>query len=154
MWHAIVIGSGIGGLCAAAALARCGARVLVLEQHGKAGGLTQTFRRGDWSFATGVHYIGGVGPDPGPQGQFGRLLTWLAGDALRFTACANPYDIVRLPGFEFGIAHPESVYRDALVARFPGEVSAIDGWFDACGEARRSAFTLFAMHSMPALYAS
>ena len=32
-WDAIVIGSGIGGLTAAAALARCDQRVLVLEQH-------------------------------------------------------------------------------------------------------------------------
>lgn len=60
MWDTIVLGSGIGGLTAAAALARCGQRVLVLEQHGVAGGLTQTFQRHDWSFATGVHYVSGV----------------------------------------------------------------------------------------------
>src|SRR6187455_2794689 len=125
----IVIGSGIGGLAAAAALARHGRRVLVLEQHGVAGGLTQTFRRGEWTFATGLHYIGGVGTAPGPGGQFGRLLSWLCGDALQFSPCANPYDIIHLPGFEFGIPHPESAYRDALLARFPGERDAILGWF-------------------------
>jgi all-trans-retinol 13,14-reductase len=111
--------------------------------------LTQTFRRQDWNFAPGVHYLGGVGPHPGPEGQLGRLLAWLSNDALSFTACANPYDIVRLPGFEFGIAHPESAYREALLARFPGQQAAIAGWFDACEAARKSAFTLFALHSMP-----
>jgi all-trans-retinol 13,14-reductase len=55
-----------------------------------------------------------------------------------------------LPGFEFGISHPESVYRDALLARFPRQQAAIAGWFDACNSARRSAFTLFALHGMPA----
>lgn len=150
MWDAIVIGSGIGGLAAAAALAKRKRRVLVLEQHGVAGGLTQTFRRQDWRFATGVHYIGGVGPQPGPEGQFGRLLAWLSDDALRFAACANPYDIVHLPGFEFGIAHPESAYRDALVERFAQQEAAIAGWFAACEAARKSAFTLFALHGMPA----
>ena len=62
MWDAIVIGSGIGGLAAACALAKRQRKVLVLEQHSVAGGLTQTFRRQDWTFAPGVHYIGGVGP--------------------------------------------------------------------------------------------
>jgi all-trans-retinol 13,14-reductase len=150
MWDAIVVGSGIGGLAAAAALAKRKRRVLVLEQHSVAGGLTQTFRRQDWSFAPGVHYIGGVGPHSGQEGQFGRLLTWLTDGALSFTACANPYDIVHLPGFEFGISHPESAYREALLARFPRQQAAIAGWFAACEAARKSAFTLFALHSMPA----
>jgi phytoene dehydrogenase-like protein len=118
MWDAIVIGSGIGGLAAAAALAKRKRRVLVLEQHSVAGGLTQTFRRQDWNFAPGVHYIGGVGSHPGQEGQFGRLLAWLTDGALSFAACANPYDIIHLPGFEFGISHPESAYHEALQARF------------------------------------
>ncbi|MFC5499397.1 phytoene desaturase family protein [Caenimonas terrae] len=153
MWDAIVIGSGIGGLSAAAALARRGRRVLVLEQHAVAGGLTQTFRRQQWSFATGVHYIGGVAPQPGPKAQFGRLLAWLTGGALQFAPCANPYDIVQWPGFSFGIEHPESAYRLALLARFARQHAAIARWFEACEAARRNAFTLFALHGAPALLA-
>jgi len=149
MWDAIVIGSGIGGLAAAAALGKHGKRVLVLEQHTVLGGQTQTFRRGEWVFATGVHYIGGVGPHAGADGQFGRLLAWLTDDALQFAPIANPYDIVQWPGFEFGIEHPEAAYRDALHQRFPSQDSAIDAWFAACEQARKSAFTLFALHAMP-----
>jgi all-trans-retinol 13,14-reductase len=127
--------------------------VLVLEQHTVAGGLTQTFRRQGWTFTTGVHYIGGVGPQAGPGGQFGRLLAWLSNGELQFAPCANPYDIVHLPGFEFGIPHPQRAFHDALLARFPAQQSAIDQWFEACEAANRSAFTLFAQHSMPALLA-
>jgi all-trans-retinol 13,14-reductase len=149
MWDAIVIGSGIGGLAAAAALAKRQRRVLVLEQHSVAGGLTQTFRRQEWNFAPGVHYIGGVGPELGPESQFGRLLAWLSDGAMKFEPCANPYDIVHLPGFEFGISHPEAAFRNALVERFPRQEAAIGAWFESCEAARRSAFTLFALHSMP-----
>jgi all-trans-retinol 13,14-reductase len=149
MWDTIVLGSGIGGLTAATALARCGQRVLVLEQHSVAGGLTQTFQRQDWSFATGVHYVSGVGPDPGADGQFGRMLQWLTGGALQFSPCGNPYDVVRLPGFEFGIEHPQSAYRQALVARFPAQQAAIEAWFDALDAANHAARSLIVTHGLP-----
>ncbi len=154
MWDVIVVGSGIGGLAAAAASSKRGKRVLMLEQHTVPGGQTQTFRRQGWEFATGVHYLGGVGPHAGSQGQFGRLLDWLSDGALRFVPCANPYDIVHLPGFEFGIAHPEPAYRAALMERFPGEQAAIDRWFKNAHDARKGAFTLMALHSLPSWIAA
>ena len=150
MWHTIVIGSGIGGLAAGAALAQRGHRVLLLEQHTSPGGQTQTFRRGDWVFATGVHYIGGVGPQPGEAGQFGRLLADLSNGQLQFAPCANPYDIVQTPGFRFGIPHPEADYAAALKAQFPAHADEVDAWFAACTAARQAAFTLFGLSSMPA----
>ncbi len=149
MWDAIVLGSGISGFAAAGALSRRGKRVLVLEQHTVAGGLTQTFTRQQWSFATGVHYVSGVGADSGPAGQFGRLLHWLTDGALQFASCGNPYDIVRLPGFEFAIEHPEAAYRQALCAHFPTQREAIDRWFEEMHASRQSAYALLALRGMP-----
>ncbi|MBL8352790.1 MAG: NAD(P)/FAD-dependent oxidoreductase [Burkholderiaceae bacterium] len=149
MWDTVVIGSGIAGLTAAAALARRGQRVLVLEQHHTPGGLTQTFRRADWTFAPGVHYLADVGAQPGPGGPFGRLLAWLGDGTLRFADSGNPYDVVRLPGFEFAIEHPEAAYRAALEARFPAQGPAIARWFDEMHAARKAAFTLFALRGLP-----
>jgi all-trans-retinol 13,14-reductase len=60
---------------------------------------------------------------------------------------------VRLPGFEFGIPHPDSAYRQALLARFPAQRAAIDAWLADCHQARRSAVAQFALHGMPALLA-
>ena len=149
-FDAIVIGSGIGGLAAAAALAKRGRRVLVLEQHFQLGGLTQTFRRGEYLFATGVHYIGGVGEAPGPENRFGRLLRWLTDGRLRFASIGSPYDIVRLPGFEFPIEAPRAAYVARLKATFPDEASAIDRYFAACGEAQEASTALFAAKALPA----
>jgi len=56
----IVIGSGIGGLASASMLSRLGYKVLVLEQHDRAGGCMHVFDDKGFEFDTGVHYIGGM----------------------------------------------------------------------------------------------
>ncbi|MBD3922207.1 NAD(P)/FAD-dependent oxidoreductase [Paenibacillus sp. PR3] len=58
-YDAIIIGSGLAGLTAAALLAQDGAKVLVLEQHYIVGGCASTFRRGKFLFDAAVHLIGG-----------------------------------------------------------------------------------------------
>ncbi len=55
-FDAIVIGSGMGGLSAAAILTKHGGkRVLVLERHYTPGGYTHVFRRPDYEWDVGVH---------------------------------------------------------------------------------------------------
>ncbi|MEK9725203.1 MAG: NAD(P)-binding protein [Rhodospirillaceae bacterium] len=56
-WAAIVIGSGMGGMAAAAALSRVGNKVLLLEQHKTLGGLTHSFSRDGFSWDVGMHYL-------------------------------------------------------------------------------------------------
>jgi prolycopene isomerase len=61
-YDAIVVGSGLGGLTAAALLARSGLEVLVVERHDRVGGYSHSFRRGRYLFDAGVHMVGGAGP--------------------------------------------------------------------------------------------
>lgn len=49
----IIIGSGIGSLCAAGLLARYGKAVIVCESHTIAGGAAHSFRRGKFEFDSG-----------------------------------------------------------------------------------------------------
>src|SRR5690606_25357841 len=60
-YDAVVIGSGIGGLTAAALLSQAGKKVLVLEQHYTAGGYTHSYDRNGYEWDVGVHYIGDMG---------------------------------------------------------------------------------------------
>ncbi len=61
-YEAIVVGAGIGGLTAAALLARAGRRVLVVERHDRVGGYAHSFRRGRYLFDSAVHLVGGCEP--------------------------------------------------------------------------------------------
>jgi all-trans-retinol 13,14-reductase len=149
-FDAVVVGSGIGGLAAAAALAKRGRRALVLERHSQLGGETQMFRRGEYAFGTGVHYLGSLGDRPGPEGQFGRMLRWLTDGRLEFASIGSPYDIVRLPGFEFPVEAPREAYLARLKSSFPAEAAAIDAYFARCAEAQRAVFALFQAKALPA----
>ncbi|MEO1559002.1 MAG: NAD(P)/FAD-dependent oxidoreductase [Cyanobacteria bacterium J06632_19] len=56
----IVIGSGIGGLTAAALLSRYGKRVIVCESHTVAGGAAHNFRRQGFEFDSGPSFYCGL----------------------------------------------------------------------------------------------
>lgn len=56
----IVIGSGIGGLCAAGLLAHYGKRVIVCESHTIAGGAAHSFRRRGFEFDSGPSFYCGL----------------------------------------------------------------------------------------------
>ncbi|QKT03004.1 NAD(P)/FAD-dependent oxidoreductase [Ectothiorhodospiraceae bacterium 2226] len=58
----VIIGAGIAGLCAAVYARKCGYEVEVLEQHGAAGGLATSWRRGDYTFETCLHWLLGSNP--------------------------------------------------------------------------------------------
>ncbi|NET72301.1 MAG: FAD-dependent oxidoreductase [Sphaerospermopsis sp. SIO1G2] len=60
MTDIIIIGSGIGGLSAAALLARYGKRVLVCESHTVAGGAAHTFKRRGFEFDSGPSFYCGL----------------------------------------------------------------------------------------------
>ena len=59
-YDVIIIGSGMSGLTAGVLLARHGKKVLIIEKHFKAGGWTHTFKRNNYEWDVGIHYIGEV----------------------------------------------------------------------------------------------
>ena len=55
-YDVVVVGAGLGGLSAAASLARLGKAVLVVEQHEGPGGYAHVFRRGEYTFDPAIHW--------------------------------------------------------------------------------------------------
>jgi all-trans-retinol 13,14-reductase len=146
-FDAVVIGSGIGGLACAAALARFGRRVAVFEKHTVAGGLTHTFQRDAYTWDVGVHYLGQMGPGEPMR----RVMDWLSGGTIDFAALGTVYDVVRLAdGTRFEYARPRAALEASLREAFPAAHGDIERYLAALDAARRSFTTPFQQHAMPA----
>ncbi len=151
MFDAVVIGSGIGGLACAAALARFGRRVAVFEQHTVAGGLTHTFQRDAYTWDVGVHYLGQMGPGEPMRG----VVDWLSGGTIDFAALGAVYDVVRLAdGTRFEYARPRAALEAGLREAFPDAHADIARYLVALDAARSSFSTPFQQHAMPAWLAN
>ncbi|MGB3264349.1 MAG: C-3',4' desaturase CrtD [Microcoleus sp.] len=98
-----VIGAGIGGLTAAALLARRGYKVLVLDQAIVPGGCASTFKRKGFTFDVGATQVAGL--EPG--GIHHRIFSELDIELPAATPC-DPACAVFLPGE----TAPISVWRD------------------------------------------
>ena len=114
-WDYIVIGSGIGGMTAAALLAKLGRRVLVLEQHNIPGGFTQTFKRPGYRWDVGVHIVG----EMSMRSAAGRLLHELTDGRLAWEPVGEVYDIGDL------LMHLDTDAMEATIVQNDIEVAVI-----------------------------
>lgn len=139
---AIVIGSGPSGLSAAAFLTGRGYKVLVLEQHDRAGGGLHCFvEKGQYEFDTGFHYIGECGAGE----PFRRIADWLTGGEIEWSPIHDckvepgMYDQVHFLNEDYTNGHKEKPFSvpagkenwaQALKEAFPDESKAIDTYME------------------------
>lgn len=121
----VVIGGGLGGLSAAAILARNGFPVTVVEQHDNAGGYATTFDRaaGKYTFDVSLHSTGGA------EGSLRPIL--------EATGILNKVETVKLPELcrlvypdhDLTWPHDSEAVIENLVRLFPNDSQGIRGFF-------------------------
>lgn len=123
-YDAIVIGSGMGGMTAAALLAKVGERVLVLEQHYVPGGFTHMFKRPGFEWDVGVHAVGEVTE----HAMTGRVLSALTNDTLKWASLGEVYDAFHYPDLRLDFPNTPEAFRANLVEAFPGSAGSVDAY--------------------------
>ena len=145
----VVIGSGIGGLCTAALLARTGKKVLVLEQHDVAGGCTHTFEDHGVEYDTGVHYVGcnsALNPMEGSKLLVDAITA--AGGGLQWTEMDAVYDVCVIEGRKYEMHKGKERIKADLLRWFPQEATAIKGYFAKVQEQQAGAGLFFAYRTI------
>jgi all-trans-retinol 13,14-reductase len=121
-YDALVIGSGIGGLTAAALLTETGRRVAVLEQHYTAGGATHSYERAGYDWDVGLHYVG----DMGAKTALRRVMDFLTMGQLEWAPMDAHFDRFFIGDRVVDAVAGRAEFRDNLLAHFPREAEAID----------------------------
>lgn len=121
-YDAIIIGAGIGGLVCGCYLAKSGLKVLVLEQHFKAGGYCTSFQRKGYNFDVGVHYLGSL-----KKGILRKVLDDLELD-LQFSR-VDPCDKIIMPETVTYIKGLPSETKEEFEKSFPKESGNIEKFF-------------------------
>ncbi len=126
----IVIGSGIGGLTTAVLLSKIyKKKVLVLEQHFKAGGQTHEFMRvkngKKYFWDVGVHYIGEM-----KKGLMSRkIFDYITDNKLKWNKMPHHFENFIYPNFNFRQPANPKEYKKDLIKMFPSEENGIHQYF-------------------------
>ncbi|MEM1000909.1 MAG: NAD(P)/FAD-dependent oxidoreductase [Bacteroidota bacterium] len=148
VYDAILIGSGIGCLCAGALLAKEGKKVLILERHYTAGGFTHVFKRRGYEWDVGIHYIGEVGR---PNSAIRRLFDYITDGKLKWADMGEVYDRIYIGDKAYDLVKGVDNFKERMYGYFPGEKAAIDAYVDRVFASSRTAGKYYVAKALPSL---
>ena len=132
-YDAITIGSGLGGLTAAALYARAGHRVLVLERNAEFGGAATTYQHGRLTIEASLHETADLGAPLDPKARILRALGIL--DDLEFVPVGGEFYEVRGRLFDppFVLPYGFDAAETALARPFPAASISLPSVLPATG---------------------
>lgn len=146
-WDAIIIGSGVGGLTTGGLLAKvAGEKVLILEQHYRAGGYTHMFTRPGYAWDVGVHYVGEC---EGPSSAVRAGFDYLTDSRLQWHPMPEVYDRAIIAGKTYDFPAGQAALKRNLLSSFPQEEQGIDSYFRAVNSARLATRGYMADQTLP-----
>lgn len=136
-YDAVVVGAGLGGLTAAALLAREGQRVLVVERHDRPGGYAHAFKRRGRLFDSAVHLVGGCRPGEGERaGLLDRLLRTLDVQGEVELVPVEPFYSAVYPDFRLDVPQELDAFTEVHAERFPREEKRLRQLLQVCVDVR------------------
>ncbi len=151
-YDVIVIGSGMGGLSAAAHLANKKMKVLLLEQHYKVGGCTTNFTRGDFTFEAALHEMAGGGPGKKDRGLFQLMKLCGVDKKVKLYELPHFYRSV-FPGVDVTLPNNWDGFKKALKRKWPDESAGVDTFHRLCTQLFDELMSLKDLHRYGALKA-
>jgi len=145
-YDVIIIGSGISGLTSGILLAKEGKRVLILEKHFKAGGWTHTFKRNNYEWDVGIHYIGEV---HNPRSPVRKLFDLVSAGKLEWHKMGNNYDRIIFPDKQYNFVAPREQFILDMVDYFPGTEDKMRKYINMVDEAVKAGQSYFANKALP-----
>jgi all-trans-retinol 13,14-reductase len=139
-YDAIIIGSGMGSLTTAALLSKEGKKVLILERHYTAGGFTHVFKRKEYEWDVGIHYIGEV---QRPNSAIRRLFDYITDGQLQWADMGEVYDRIIIGEKSYDLVKGVTNFKGQLGEYFPEEKEAINQYVDLVFAANRAARSFY-----------
>lgn len=147
-YNSIIIGSGMSGMALAAILAKEGKKCLVLERHYTPGGFTHVFKRRNYEWDVGVHYIGEVHK---PNSVLRQMFDYISESQLQWQEMDANYDRIFFGKEAYNLVAGKENFINTLVSHFPNERLAIEEYYHTITTAFRQAKNFFVEKAMPPL---
>ncbi len=148
LYDVIVIGSGLGGMTTAALLSKEGKRVLVLEKHYTIGGFTHVFKRNDYEWDVGIHYVGDMHSS---HKLMPVLFNHITDGQLQWADMGEIYDKIVIEDNTYQFIKGRKNFVAQLKKYFPSDEdhSSIDKYMSGVHEVVKSSKMFFAMKAIP-----
>ncbi|MFT5054280.1 MAG: all-trans-retinol 13,14-reductase [Granulosicoccus sp.] len=147
-YDAIVIGSGLGAMAFGAIMAKEGKKVLLLEKHYVAGGFTHVFKRKEYEWDVGIHYVGDVHKD---FTFLSIMFDYITDHNLKWKEMDEVYDRVIIEDRSYDFKSGKENFIEMLYERFPGEEAAIDKYIEAVYKSTSQNRKFFQERALPPL---